>query len=70
MADYHMWFWHAAYGYAGTMNDLSILALLPFLEQLVNGMFDLLKEEALVCPYSLGQHKFNKLYILVDGIYP
>ena len=65
MADYHMWFWHAAYGYAGTMNDLSILALSPFLEQLVNGMFDALEEEALVCPYNIGQHEFNKLYILL-----
>ena len=70
MADYHMWFWHAAYGYAGTLNDLTILSLSPFLEQLVNGSFEALEKEAGVCPFEIGADKFEKLFILVDGIYP
>ena len=70
IADYHMWFWHAAYGYAGTLNDLNILALSPFLEKLVDGSFEALEEEAGVVPYNIGSEEFNKMYILVDGIYP
>ena len=70
MADYHMWFWHAAYGYAGTLNDLNILALSPFLEKLIDGSFASMEVEAGVVPYTVGPQAFNQMYILVDGIYP
>jgi Plant transposon protein. len=29
VADYNMWFWHASFGYAGSLNDLNILNLSP-----------------------------------------
>jgi Plant transposon protein len=32
ICDYHLFFWHASYGYAGTLNDKNILYLSPFLE--------------------------------------
>jgi Plant transposon protein len=67
-SDYHLWFWHAAYGYAGTMNDISILALSPFLETLLDGSFATL--EADVVPYNIGTESFKEMYVLVDGIYP
>ena len=50
--DYHLWFWHASYGYAGTMNDLNILNLSPLLEMIVSG--DLAKLEEEVTPYNIG----------------
>ena len=31
MCDYHLYFWHASYGYCGTLNDLNILAMLPLI---------------------------------------
>jgi hypothetical protein len=70
IADYHQWFWHASYGYAGTMNDRSILNLSPFHESLLNGSFDKLEMETEVVPYQIGHETFQKLFILVDGIYP
>lgn len=37
LSDYHLWFWHVSLGYAGLLNDLNILKLLPLLELLVDG---------------------------------
>jgi hypothetical protein len=68
ICDYHLWFWHGAYGYAGTMNDLSILSMSPFLGKLVDGSFGKLEEN--VVPYKIGNDNFTKMFILVDGIYP
>jgi hypothetical protein len=30
ITDYHLWFWHVSYGYAGTLNDLNILNFFSF----------------------------------------
>ena len=62
IADYHLWFWHGAYGYAGTMNDKSIWAMSPFLGQLIDGSFATL--EGNVCPYNIGDEEFRYMYIL------
>jgi Plant transposon protein len=65
-----LWFWHAAaYGYAGTMNDISILALSPFLEKLLDGPFAAALE-ADVVPYKIGNGTFLQMYVLVDESYP
>jgi hypothetical protein len=68
ICDYHTWFWHASYGYAGTLNDLNILNLSPFLLSLTDGSFSELEKE--VVPYQIGDEQFHQLFILVDGIYP
>lgn len=68
LSDHHLWLWHNSYGYAGTLNDVNIMNLSPLFESLLNGKFEEL--EQVVCPYSLGGETFDKLYILVDGIYP
>lgn len=68
IADYNLWFWHAAYGHPGTLNDLNILALSPFLGMLLDGSFEELERSA--CPYSIGGESFNEMFFLVDGIYP
>lgn len=70
ICDYHVFFWHVSYGYAGTLNDKNILHLSPFTESLVDGSFKELEEEAGVVPYKILDKEFNKLFILVDGIYP
>ena len=70
ICDYNMYFWHVSYGYAGTLNDLSILNLSPFLERLVDGSYDSLEIEAGVVPFSIGEESFSKTFFLVDGIYP
>ena len=68
VSDYHMWFWHASYGYAGTLNDINIMNLSPLYEMFVNGEMEKL-EKSLV-PFSIGKESFKHLFVLVDGIYP
>jgi len=63
-----MWFWHASFGYAGTLNDRTILELSPFLESMVNG--DLANREQKVVPFKIAGEEFNQMYVLADGIYP
>jgi len=70
ICDYHLWFWNISYGYAGTLNDLNILSLSPFLDSLLDGTFEKLEEEAGVVPFTIGSYQFNKCFVLVDGIYP
>ena len=68
IADHHLWFWHASYGYAGTLNDLNVLNLSPFLDALVSGKFAEVETGAV--PYKIGKESFDKLFVLADGIYP
>jgi hypothetical protein len=68
ISDHHLWFWHAAYGYAGVLNDTTILSLSPFMSSLVDGSFQEIEKEAV--PFLIGDEAFTKMYILVDGIYP
>ena len=70
MSDYHLWFWHASFGYAGSLNDLNILNLSPFLECLVDGSFKTLEGAAGIVPFDVGGENFNALFALVDKIYP
>lgn len=68
ISDHHMWFWHASYGYAGTLNDLNILNLSPFLDALVSGKFAEVETDSV--PFQVGEETFHKTFVLADGIYP
>lgn len=68
IADHHLFFWHLSYGYAGTLNDINILNQSPFLRSLTDGMFNELESD--VVPYNIGDEIFDKMFVLVDGIYP
>ena len=70
MADYHLFFWHVAYGYPGTMNDKTILSLSPLFDRMIDGTFHDLEDEAGVVPFHIDEEQFSKTFILVDGIYP
>jgi hypothetical protein len=70
IADYHLWFWHAAFGYCGSMNDKTILDLSPFLKSLVDGSFIAKEKEAKTVPFTIGEKECQLMYVLVDGIYP
>jgi Plant transposon protein len=70
ISDHHLWFWHTSFGYAGTLNDLSILNLSPFTESLKNGTFSELEKRAGLVPFEIDGEMFTKLFVLVDGIYP
>lgn len=66
--DYHMWLWSACFGFAGTLNDKTILSLSELYDKLIDGTF--LEMESTSVPYNISREEFNKLFILVDGIYP
>jgi hypothetical protein len=70
LSDYHLWFWHASFGYAGLLNDLNILNLSSLLELLVNGTFAELEQSSMLVPFEVAGNLFNRLFVLVDGIYP
>ena len=70
--DYNLWFWHAAYGFSGSLNDGNVLSLSPLLDRMTSGKFSKLEEEAGVVPFFIEGTAtgFNNTYFLVDGIYP
>jgi Plant transposon protein len=68
ISDYHLWFWHASFGYAGSLNDLNILNLSPFLSSLLDGSFIAIEKECV--PFEIAGKSFESLYVCVDGIYP
>jgi hypothetical protein len=68
--DYNLWFWHLAYGYCGCMNDLNILDRSPLFDMMLDGTLDSIEKEAGVVPFKIAEEEFNKLFFLVDGIYP
>jgi hypothetical protein len=70
IADYFLFLWHALYGYTGTLNDNTILHLSPFMDRLLDGTFHELEAEAAVVPFNIKQEQFNKVFVLVHGIYP
>jgi hypothetical protein len=68
VADHNLWFWHASYGYAGTLNDINIINLSPLKEAFLDGSLEDLEKESV--PFKIGEDEFHKIYLLVDGIYP
>jgi hypothetical protein len=70
--DYNLWFWHAAYGFSGCLNDVNVLGLSPLLDRMTNGTLSRVEAEAGVVPFFIDgeMEGFNKTYFLVDGIYP
>jgi len=70
VADYRLFLWHASYGYTGTTNDITVLSLSPLMSRLTDGSFEEVEKEAAVVPFKIEEEEFNKVYFLVDGIYP
>jgi hypothetical protein len=66
--DFNLWFWHALFGYAGSLNDMVILNFLPFLGSLVYGTFLDLEKNCGKAPYKVYGNVFH--IVLVNGIYP
>ncbi len=67
ISDYHMFFWHASCGYAGTLNDKTIFDLSPFQQCFLDGLFQ--EKKAGIVPFKISGEEFNKMFVLVDGIY-
>ncbi len=68
ISDYHMFIWHASYGYVGTLNDKTIFDLSPFQECLLDGSFEQRELDSGVVSFKIGDNEFSKMFVLVDGI--
>jgi hypothetical protein len=67
-ADYDLFIWHAAFGYPGTQNDLVIWERSHLHASLKNGTWSTKVDP--FEPFYIGDELFDKLFFLVDGIYP
>ena len=71
ISDCNLWMWHVACGCAGTLNDLNVLNLSPFLDSLVSGRFADLENESGVVPFQILEgDQFHQMFVTVDGMYP
>ena len=68
ICDYHCFFWHTTYGYAGSLSDENVMYLSPFLQKMADGSFGNLEDH--LVPYSIAGEQFNQTFVLTDGIYP
>ncbi len=62
----NLWIWHASFGWAGSLNDINIWDRSPLLKSWLDGTFSLFTD----FPFSIAGRTFEKLFVLVDGIYP
>lgn len=65
VASADLWIWHSAFGFPGTLNDLNIWDQSPLFASMIDGTHD-----ELDFPFYIGGQEFNRLFYLVDGIYP
>ena len=65
VVDNNLWFWHAAFGFPGTLNDINIWERSSLFESMING-----EHEKLDLDYVVDGEVFSKLFYLVNGIYP
>jgi Plant transposon protein len=66
LVDHNLWFWHVSVGHAGTNSDTNIWDVSPLLQSLLSD------EWSRTCDFEfvLDGKAFDKVWILVDGIYP
>jgi hypothetical protein len=63
MADHTFYVWHAVFGYAGTLNDITIRDNSFLLHSICDGSF-----EKYDFPFTIGGEQFEQLWMLVDEI--
>jgi Plant transposon protein len=65
-ADHNLFFWHAAFGFLGTHNDINILDQSPLWKSLLDGSF----HHDVGFHFQINSQHFVNLSLLADGIYP
>ena len=65
-ADYNLWFWHHSFGWPGSLNDINIWNRSSLLKRFLDGSF----ADEVDFEFEIGGRVFNRLWLLVDGIYP
>ena len=65
ITDHNLWFWHAAFGFTGSCNDINILDVSPLHQQFLDG-----SHSKVDFKFTIDEQVFNKLFNLVAGLYP
>jgi predicted nucleic-acid-binding Zn-ribbon protein len=69
IVDYNLYFWHASFGYPGSLNDLNVLNVSTLLQKFTeNGLLSDIEQDFV--PFDIANESFQHLFYLVDGIYP
>ena len=66
--DHDLFFWHAAFGFPGTQNDINVWDRSPLLGSFIDGSFAATVDP--IEPFQIRGEDFERYYMLVDGIYP
>jgi Plant transposon protein len=61
-----LWIWHAAFGFAGSQNDINIWEQSPLLKMFLDGTF----ATEIDFEFRIDDTNFHDCWFLVDGIYP
>jgi Plant transposon protein len=64
--DYNLWIWHAAFSFAGRLNDINIWEQRPLLKMFVDATF----AKDIDFEFEIAGNVFHYCWFLVDGIYP
>jgi len=64
--DWNCWFWHASCGHPGTNNDINIWDVSSLQEMFLSREFNMEVD----FPFTIDGKTFQRLWCLVDGIYP
>jgi Plant transposon protein len=65
VADHNLFFWHAAFGFPGTHNDINILDQSPLWKSMLDGSF----HRDFDFHFWINGQRFVNLFLLADGIY-
>ena len=65
VSDANLWIWHRVFGFPGTLNDINIFERSPLFQSMQDG-----SHSEIDFDFEVDGHTFQKLYYLVDGIYP
>lgn len=68
--DHHLWFWHALYGYTGSLNDIKFMNMLHLQTGFLNSRFANIESKSAVLLCIISNKEFCKMIYLVDRIYP
>jgi hypothetical protein len=62
--DYRLWFWHASFGFSGTLNNINIWERSCLLESMLSGSHSKIDHN-----FLLDSEVFSKLFYLIDKLY-
>ena len=68
--DYNHYFWHASFGFPGSLNDVNVLRFSSLYKSFYDGSLHEVEEASGMVPYTIGTETFDKVFFLTDGIYP